>query len=106
MTAAEPTSEVQTRGHLGTPTAPSPTTSTTTKACPSTLRRVYDFLSWTPPQCRWDPKKPPQFSIGLNILFAFAAGFTVANLYYNHPILNILAHDFGVDYAQVSQVPT
>jgi predicted MFS family arabinose efflux permease len=31
---------------------------------------------------------------------------TVANLYYNHPILNILAHDFGVRYEQIAQVPT
>lgn len=44
--------------------------------------------------------------MGMNVLFAFAAGFTVANLYYNHPILNILAHDFGVRYEQVAQIPT
>lgn len=31
---------------------------------------------------------------------------TVANLYYNHPILNILAADFGVRYEQVAQIPT
>jgi len=30
----------------------------------------------------------------------------VANLYYNHPILNILADDFGVPYEKVSQIPT
>lgn len=42
----------------------------------------------------------------LNILFAFAGAFTVANLYYNHPILNILAHDFNVPYEKVSQIPT
>lgn len=42
----------------------------------------------------------------LNILFAFAGAFTVANLYYNHPILNILAHDFGVPYEKVAQIPT
>ncbi|GME63553.1 putative transporter ygaY [Neofusicoccum parvum] len=34
--------------------------------------------------------------MGLNFLFAFAGAFTVANLYYNHPILNILADDFNV----------
>ena len=42
----------------------------------------------------------------LNLLFGFAATFTVANLYYNHPILNVLADDFGVTYEQVSVVPT
>lgn len=30
----------------------------------------------------------------------------VANLYYNHPILNILAHDFNVTNEQASLVPT
>ncbi|KAH7380773.1 major facilitator superfamily domain-containing protein [Pyrenochaeta sp. MPI-SDFR-AT-0127] len=72
----------------------------------SLWRRVYEVLTWTPPNCRWDPSKPPQFSMSMNVLFAFAAGFTVANLYYNHPILNILAHDFGVRYEQVAQIPT
>lgn len=73
---------------------------------PTLLRRIYTILTWTPPNCRWDPDKPPQFSMSMNILFAFAAGFTVANLYYNHPILNILARDFGVRYEQVAQIPT
>jgi predicted MFS family arabinose efflux permease len=44
--------------------------------------------------------------MALNVLFAFAGAFTVANLYYNHPILNILAKDFGVPYEEVSQIPT
>ena len=44
--------------------------------------------------------------LSVNVLFAFAAGFTVANLYYNHPILNLLAIDFGVRYEQVAQIPT
>ncbi|KAH8732380.1 major facilitator superfamily domain-containing protein [Phaeosphaeriaceae sp. PMI808] len=72
----------------------------------SRWRRAYNVLTWTPPNCRWDPAKPPQFSMGMNILFAFAAGFTAANLYYNHPILNILARDFGVRFEQVAQIPT
>jgi len=66
------------------------------------LGRVF----WTPPWCRYDPKHPPQFSILQNILFAFAGAFTVANLYYNHPILNILAEEFGVSDAEVARIPT
>lgn len=42
----------------------------------------------------------------MNILFAFAGAFTVANLYYNQPILNILAAQFGVSYEEVSRIPT
>lgn len=37
---------------------------------------------------------------------AFAACFTVANLYYSHPILNLLAQHFGVTEYQSSYVPT
>ena len=69
-------------------------------------RRIYDRVFWVPPNCRWDPENPPKFSMALNILFAFAGAFTVANLYYNHPILNILAHDFDVPYEKVAQIPT
>ncbi|RAR07437.1 major facilitator family transporter [Stemphylium lycopersici] len=69
-------------------------------------RKIWKVLTWTPPNCRWDPEKPPQFSMSMNVLFAFAAGFTVANLYYNHPILNLFASDFGVRYEQVAQIPT
>lgn len=35
-----------------------------------------------------------------------AASFTVANLYYNHPILNILAEEFDVSYERASTIPT
>lgn len=69
-------------------------------------RRALAIVTWTPPKCRWDPDEPPKFSIWLNILFGFAGAFTVANLYYSHPILNILAKDFGVSYEDVSQIPT
>jgi hypothetical protein len=68
--------------------------------------KIYHFLSYTPERCRWDPEAPPKFSMALNCLFAFAGAFTVANLYYSHPILNILARDFDVSYEQISQVPT
>ena len=72
----------------------------------SIWRRAYDILAYTPPNMRWNPDKPPTFSLGLNILFGFAGAFTVANLYYSHPILNILARDFDVPYVKVSEIPT
>ena len=73
---------------------------------PSFLSRCWAIINWMPPWCRWDPDHPPEFSIGINILYGFAGAITVANLYYNHPILNILAHDFDVPYITVSRVPT
>ncbi|KAK0304866.1 hypothetical protein LTR01_007070 [Friedmanniomyces endolithicus] len=72
----------------------------------SLWQRTYATVFWTPRRLRWDPDSPPKFSLGLNILFGFAGAFTVANLYYNHPILNILAQDFGVPYVRVSDIPT
>ncbi|KAB8338712.1 hypothetical protein FH972_021657 [Carpinus fangiana] len=59
-----------------------------------------------PPWTKWNPDKPSTFSVALNVLFAFAGAFTVANLYYNQPILNILAEDFDVPYETVSRIPT
>ena len=73
---------------------------------PNMIQHCLSILSWMPPWCRWDPEKPPVFSIWMNLLFAFAGAFTVANLYYNHPILNILAKDFDVPYIAASRVPT
>jgi MFS family permease len=35
-----------------------------------------------------------------------AASLSVANLYYTHPILNILAEDFGVSDERSSLIPT
>ncbi|KAJ9497875.1 hypothetical protein LTR99_002877 [Exophiala xenobiotica] len=68
--------------------------------------KIVEFLTYTPTWCRWNPEKPPVFSVWHNVLFAFAGAFTVGNLYYNHPILNILAQDFDVSYVTVSRIPT
>jgi predicted MFS family arabinose efflux permease len=90
----------------------SPTSTLTTDELPSDKARLskwqkfYSVVAYTPPRCRYDPSIPPSFSMGLNVLFAFAGCFTVANLYYNHPILDILAKDFGVTYEQASYIPT
>lgn len=68
--------------------------------------RFIDTVTWMPPRCRYNPESPPKFTFALNLLFAFAATFTVANLYYNHPILNKMAVTFNVSYEKVSIVPT
>lgn len=44
--------------------------------------------------------------MALNILFAFAGCFTVANLYYSHPILNLLAQEYQTTDQEASYVPT
>ncbi|KAI9843140.1 MAG: hypothetical protein M1837_006593 [Sclerophora amabilis] len=72
----------------------------------SSAARIWRFINYTPRRCRYDPNEPYRFSMALNLLFGFAGCFTVANLYYNHPILNKLAMEFGVTYEQVSVIPT
>lgn len=59
----------------------------------------------TPPWCRWSDK-PPKFTLGHNILYAFAGGFFSANLYYSHPILAVMARDFNTDQTGVANIPT
>ncbi|RYP77147.1 hypothetical protein DL770_007112 [Monosporascus sp. CRB-9-2] len=81
-------------------------------------------LNWMPQRCRYDPENPPSFTLGMNILLAFvrlslrdailasrsptnsdqATTFTVANLYYAQPILNVIAEEFHVSYERASNV--
>lgn len=35
----------------------------------SIWRRAYTVLTWTPPNCRWDPDKPPQFSMSSTYIY-------------------------------------
>ena len=72
----------------------------------ATFWNILDKITYTPKRCRWDPVEPPRFNIWLNLLFGAAGAFTVANLYYSHPILGILAEDFRVDYVEVAEIPT
>lgn len=69
-------------------------------------KRIVSMVYWAPAWCRWNSSNPPPFTLWLNILFAFAGGFTSANLYYSHPILNVLARDFHTTQAGVSTIPT
>ncbi|KAJ8058335.1 hypothetical protein OCU04_012527 [Sclerotinia nivalis] len=68
--------------------------------------KFWGLITYTPKRCRYDPESPPKFSMALNLLFAFACTFTVANLYYSHPILNILAAEFNVSNERASIIPT
>ncbi|KAI2464767.1 MFS general substrate transporter [Annulohypoxylon bovei var. microspora] len=63
-------------------------------------------LIWTPPWVKWDPEANHDLTWTMNILFGLTASFSVANLYYTHPILNILADDFNVSDQRSSLVPT
>jgi len=73
---------------------------------PSTWRRALAFVLYTPKNCRYDDRQPLRYSLTLNVLFGLTAMVTVANLYYTHPILNVLAQDFGVTDEQSSIIPT
>ncbi|TDZ72044.1 putative uncharacterized transporter YgaY [Colletotrichum trifolii] len=64
------------------------------------------ILTWTPPKLRYNPEQPREFTLALNFLFAVAATFTVANLYYNQPVLNKIAQTFGVTFERASSVAT
>ncbi|KAL5334166.1 MFS general substrate transporter [Aspergillus crustosus] len=68
--------------------------------------RFIKALLWAPPNCRWDPDNPPKFNILLNLLFAFAGTFTVANLYYAQPLLDIFADFFNVSQERAALIPT
>lgn len=75
-------------------------------ATESRLGKFIETLFWSPIWCRWSDESPPPFTIWHNILFAFAGGFTSANLFYSSPILNILAQDFNTSISGVSAIPS
>ncbi|KAL2759098.1 hypothetical protein ACRALDRAFT_1062155 [Sodiomyces alcalophilus JCM 7366] len=70
------------------------------------LGKVVAMMTWTPRRLQYDPDDPPAFGYGLNILYALSATITVANLYYNQPILNKIAETFDVSFERASSVAT
>jgi predicted MFS family arabinose efflux permease len=96
------------------------------EAAPEPHRRWHPF-AWTPQRCRFDPDNPPEFTLSLNLIYAFVridghappqspstddvflsqtACFTVASLYWNQPILNKIAETFHVTYEKAATVAT
>ncbi|KAI1494173.1 MFS general substrate transporter [Biscogniauxia mediterranea] len=71
---------------------------------PGAVAQILNVLNWMPRWCRYDPENPPSFTLSMNILLGFSTTFTVANLYYPQPILNIIAEDFNVSYERSSTV--
>ncbi|KAI5920969.1 major facilitator superfamily domain-containing protein [Camillea tinctor] len=71
---------------------------------PGAMAKILSMLHWMPRRCRYDPENPPDFTLSMNILLGFSTTFTIANLYYPQPILNIIAEDFNVSYERSSTV--
>ncbi|KAG8626773.1 hypothetical protein KVT40_005718 [Elsinoe batatas] len=67
--------------------------------------KIHDQLDWTPPTSRWNTNKPPKFTLYLNLVFAWATAVSAANLYYTHPMLDVLAREFRVGEDAIAQVP-
>lgn len=85
----------------------------------------FSKLFWTPPWTRWNPERDFEMNWSLTCLFGFVrllcpfnvgivmlmndyqvAAFSVANLYYTHPILHVIAVDFDISEERASLVPT
>ncbi|KAI0870842.1 major facilitator superfamily domain-containing protein [Hypoxylon argillaceum] len=68
--------------------------------------RLIHVLAWVPPWLRWDDNANHELTWGLIALFGVAGAFSVANLYYANPILNILADEFGVSDERAALIPS
>ncbi|QYT03761.1 Major facilitator superfamily transporter [Trichoderma simmonsii] len=79
---------------------------TTGEKASTGLSKTISKLLWTPPWLRWNPERNFEMSWPLTCVFGFVAAFSVANLYYTHPILHIIAEDFGITDERASLVPT
>ncbi|KAI0477423.1 MFS general substrate transporter [Xylariaceae sp. FL0804] len=86
------------------PPPPPPPTITTTAT--TTTTRWAGVLTLTPSWVRWKADENHELTWGMAILFGITGAFSVANLYYTHPILNLLARDFGVSDERAALVPS
>ncbi|KAI0436852.1 major facilitator superfamily domain-containing protein [Xylaria telfairii] len=68
--------------------------------------RFVPVLTWMPTWLRWDADADHELTWGLAFLFGVVGAFSVANLYYTTPILNILADEFGVSNERATLIPS
>ncbi|KAI0197832.1 major facilitator superfamily domain-containing protein [Astrocystis sublimbata] len=76
------------------------------KKTPTSVTRLVRAVAWTPNWLRWDEGADHELTWGLAVLFGVAGAFSVANLYYTNPILNILADEFGVSNERAALIPS
>ncbi|EKM53480.1 uncharacterized protein PHACADRAFT_125251 [Phanerochaete carnosa HHB-10118-sp] len=89
------------------PATPSPTLSPCALGEGTEGCRCHDFFFLPiPSRLRYDPSKPPQLTLALNIMFAATTTIFVSTLYYCQPMLIELAQSFDVSYNRVSNIPT
>ncbi|GJE91482.1 MFS general substrate transporter [Phanerochaete sordida] len=70
-------------------------------------RRSHDFCMLPiPRRLRYDPSKPPELTLTLNLIFAAITAIYVSTLYYCQPILIQLAESYDVSDSRVSTIPT
>ncbi|KAI1162116.1 major facilitator superfamily domain-containing protein [Nemania serpens] len=76
----------------------------------SLTSRLVRLLAWMPPWLRprdgGDEEKDLELTWGLTVIYAMAGAFSVANLYYTNPILNILADEFDVSNERAALIPS
>lgn len=70
-----------------------------------TKAKDFGFLP-IPRRLRYNPERPFQFGVLLNISFGLGSTFIVANLYYCQPLLIELSNSFHVSYSEVARIPT
>ncbi|KIP09416.1 hypothetical protein PHLGIDRAFT_67636 [Phlebiopsis gigantea 11061_1 CR5-6] len=85
--------------------APASTAATDDTATNEVIPRDFFFIP-VPKYLRHNPKEQVRFSLWLNVLFAFATTFIVANMFWCQPILIELADAFNVSFEKISNVPT
>ncbi|KAI0389126.1 major facilitator superfamily domain-containing protein [Xylariaceae sp. FL0594] len=71
-----------------------------------TQSQLVRLLLWTPKWLRWDPDANNELTWGVCAIFGVAGAFSVANLYYTTPILNVLADEFQVSDERSALVPS